>query len=91
MNELSGRRPQMNELSELLLAAQAQPIGILVQTSNPERLRQRLYVLRANGGDQFENLQFRLSSLPDGNLVIFKKAAPAQPAEQTLDLSDFVL
>lgn len=78
-------------VAELLYQAMAEPIGLLVQTSDPERLRQRLYQARAAGGTEFSCLQFRISPFPDGNIVICKGAEPATPkAPQPLNLDDFL-
>lgn len=60
-------------IAELLYEALGQPIGLLCQSSEPERARQAMYRVRKVLGDPaLDGLQFRASPLPDGNLLILK-------------------
>jgi hypothetical protein len=60
-----------------LYDALAQPRGIVVKTSSPERLRQKLYDLRKTHAPVFEDLTFLVSpSNPDDQLWIIKKHQP---------------
>lgn len=64
-----------------LYDALAAPIGLVILTDNPERLRQRLYSLRSENAPTFDNLSFVISPTnPTDQLWIVKK----QP--QPLDL-----
>lgn len=59
------------DYQQVLYHALADPIGLLCQTSDQNRARQRLYTARAKAGDQaLAGLQIRLVDLPDGNLAI---------------------
>ncbi len=62
-------------LLDLLSQAQIQPIGLLLRTNDAGRLRARLYALRAQSG-LGEDLQFRISTFPDGDLVIVQAELP---------------
>ena len=63
-----------SEALNLLYEAQASSIGILIQTDEPERLRQQLYSARRKAADRLlEDLQIRFVALPDGNLAIVKR------------------
>ena len=65
------------ELLALLQAALVEPIGLLIASSDPARLRQQLYATRAASQETaFANLQFRMSPFGDGGLVIVKGPAP---------------
>lgn len=82
-------------LTEILYQAAAEPIGLLIQSNDPERLRRRLWRLRDLAEDPtLENLQICPSPLADGPLVIVKvsregKEGAQTPAPQTpLDLLD---
>ncbi len=58
---------------ELLYLAMAEPIGLLVTTSDWALARQRLYKARAEAQDPaLAILQFRQSSIEGGELVITK-------------------
>lgn len=57
----------------ILYSALAEPIGLVLRTSNTERARQRLYKARADAKDgSLAGLQIRVSPFDDGDLVICK-------------------
>ncbi len=59
---------------EYLYDALAEPIGKCILTDSPERLRQRLYVLRTKHAPTFEDLAFVISPTePQTQLWIMKK------------------
>lgn len=61
------------ELVGLMWQAVAEPIGLLIVTDDPERLKQRLRWLRdAENDPELERLQFASSPLDDGDVVIVK-------------------
>ena len=62
-------------LLELLYAAYREPLGIVVTTNDPERLRQKLYAERKKDPD-LACLSFRISpTSPNNQLFIVKKNA----------------
>lgn len=63
------------DLRTLLYQALAQPIGLLLRTSDMPRARQKLYAARRDSGDSALNcLQFRASpGLSGGDLIIIKE------------------
>jgi hypothetical protein len=62
-------------LLELLYEAYRAELGIIVQTNDPERLRQKLYAERKKDPD-LACLSFRISpTSPESELLIIKKAA----------------
>jgi len=65
---LSGNTP----LISLLYEALDTPLGLVVETPDPERLRQKLYPLRKQD-PLFEPLSFILSPLNPTNLWILKR------------------
>jgi hypothetical protein len=67
-----------DEVTMLLDRAMAEPIGLLIATNDPERLRQKLYAARARAGSRYELLQFRMSPWPEGQLVVCKRTVGAQ-------------
>lgn len=61
-------------LRTLLYEALAQPIGLLIETSDRQVFTQRLYKARRDAGDPALNqLQFRASPLGEGTLIIVKE------------------
>lgn len=60
------------ELTELLYAALHTPRGIVVETEDPERLRQKLYGLRRESED-FAQLSFVISPINGLDLWIVNK------------------
>lgn len=60
------------ELTELLYNALSAERGIVVETNDPERLRQRLYAIRRESED-FTPLAFIISPLNGLDLWIVKK------------------
>ena len=60
-----------DDFQALLYQALGEPIGLLLQCSNPGMARQRLYQARVQAADPaLAGLQIRMSPFPDGNLVI---------------------
>lgn len=59
-------------LLQLLYDAVNSPLGVVVETDDPERLRQKLYPLRKSD-PLFESLAFVISPLNSGDLWIVKK------------------
>lgn len=60
-------------LLELLYAAYREPLGVVIKTSDPERLRQKLYAERKKDPD-LACLSFRISpTSPETELFIVKK------------------
>ena len=73
-------QPSDQELVEVLYQAKAAPAGLLLQASNPQRARAKLYQCRAKLGDPaLARLQFRLCNLPEGNLAITKGQQQQEP------------
>lgn len=67
----SGAAARQQDLSSLLYAALASPIGILLRCSDLERTRQALYQARTKVGDgKLAGLQIRVSPFEEGDLVI---------------------
>lgn len=65
-------------LLELLYDALHQPLGIVVETNSPERLRQKLYALRKAHEPVFDNLAFLISPTePSTQVWIVKKEIPS--------------
>jgi hypothetical protein len=80
------------ELLAILQSAMAEPIGLVLRTSDPTRARAALYKARAEAQDpQLACLQIRTSPFPDGNLVICKGPAPLGPRRLPVDLGDLDL
>lgn len=74
---------QAQELSELLYQVLAEPIGLLLRTPDPGRLRQQLYAARAKLADQSLNvIQIRVSPWSEGDLVLCKSGPLAIAAPQ---------
>ena len=71
----------MQELVAFLYEALASDFGIVVETSDPERLRQKLYAVRKDNID-FEPLAFIISPTnPQAELWIVRKHAEGRTAE----------
>lgn len=69
------------DLQDLLYHTLSEPIGVLLRTSDPRRLRQQLYSARSACQDSRLNvLQFRLSPWAEGDLVICKTGPVPLPA-----------
>lgn len=63
-------------LLEILYEAYRADLGVIVQTNDPERLRQKLYAERKKD-PELACLSFRISpTAPESELLIIKKAAP---------------
>lgn len=60
------------DLTELLYDALRTPLGIVIQTEDPERLRQRLYPIR-KGHEDFSQLSFVISPINGLDLWIVNK------------------
>ena len=75
------------ELTALLYTALAEPIGLLLATSDTEHARQRLYQARAKAADPaLAGLQFRASPLAGGDLLIVNSTIGARRAPTAEDL-----
>lgn len=62
-------------LTEFLYQALAEPIGLVLRTSDPVRARQQLYQARQAAQDpSLDCIQIRMSPFPDGDLVLCKGA-----------------
>ena len=67
-------RQSYDFLIPLLYQALAEPIGLLLQVSDPELLRARLYAARKKTQDQdLQGLQIRSSPFEEGNLLIVNR------------------
>jgi hypothetical protein len=66
-----------NEALQILLQSAQERIGCILRTNDAERLRQKLYQARKRaqeGGDtSLDDLQFRTSPFPEGQIVICKR------------------
>jgi hypothetical protein len=63
------------DLLEILYAAYRSDLGVIVNTTDPERLRQKLYAERKKDPD-LACLSFRISpTMPESQLLIIKKGA----------------
>ena len=60
------------ELTELLYDALRTPLGTVIQTEDPERLRQRLYAIRREYAE-FTQLSFVISPINGADLWIVNK------------------
>jgi len=63
----------MLEYVELLYDATRSPLGIVLETNDPERLRQRLYAIRKDNPD-FEALSFLISPFNSRDLWVLNRA-----------------
>lgn len=70
----------MTNLVELLYAAYHAEFGVVVETNDPERLRQKLYPLRKENPD-FEPLAFVISPMNPQDLWIIKQPKEVIDAE----------
>lgn len=62
------------ELASLLYDALREPLGTVIQTENPERLRQKLYAVRKESED-FAPLSFVISPINGLDLWIVNKGS----------------
>lgn len=69
------------ELVELMYAAIHSEFGVVIETSDPERLRQKLYPLRKKNPD-FDPLAFVISPLNPQDLWIIKQPKETVNAEE---------
>ena len=60
-------------LLELLYSAKHSPFGIVVETDNAERLRQKLYAVRREYEDEFQHLSFVISPVNGSDLWVLNK------------------
>ena len=61
------------QAAEVLYAALAEPIGLVLRTSDTKRVRQHLYAARRAACDPaLEILSIRISPFPEGDLVIVR-------------------
>ena len=75
---------QQDQLRAMLYQALAEPIGLLLQTSDFNRARQALYRARAEAQDpELSGLQFRASpGLDGGDLVIVNRQVQIEQGGQ---------
>jgi len=78
---------------DILYLALAEPIGLVVRTSDRDRARQQLYQARTKAGDDaLKDLQFRVSPFSEGDLVVCHQrplvAAPMASEATTKDGED---
>lgn len=69
------------ELVDILYQAYHSERGVVVETNDPERLRQKLYALRRENLADFEPLAFVISPLNPGDLWIVKQPQEIVNAE----------
>ena len=62
-----------DRLLELLYSAKHSDLGIVVETSSAELLRQKLYALRREYEDEFQHLSFVISPMNGSDLWILNK------------------
>lgn len=73
---MTSRGHALDDATQLIWQAHASPFGLLIQTSNFQTMQQRLYKARARLADpSLNDLQFRPSPFPDGNLIITRVRA----------------
>lgn len=65
------------DLAELLYDALRTPHGVIVETDDAERLRQKLYAVRRES-DDFTDLAFVISPMNGSDLWIVRKTPDAQ-------------
>lgn len=65
-----------DRLLELLYSAKNSQFGIVVETSDAENLRQKLYAVRREYPDEFPNLSFVISPMTGSDLWILNKEQP---------------
>ena len=61
------------EMLELLYSGSNSQYGVIVETSNAENLRHKLYALRRKHIEQFEHLSFVISPVNGADLWILNK------------------
>lgn len=72
------------EMTQLLYLALAQPIGLLVASSDREATRRSLYAAKYQAKDEaLGDLQIRVSPWPEGELVIVHQTIIRQEGHQT--------
>ncbi len=71
------------EIIDLLTRARLSPFGIKVSTSDPNKLRQKLYAVR-KANEEYSNLSFVIpAATPDDILfIIAKPETPNAPTEE---------
>ena len=62
-----------DELLEFLYNAKNSATGTVIETDDAEFLRQKLYALRREYGDEFEHLSFVISPMNGADLWILNK------------------
>lgn len=68
---------------QFLYQALAEPIGLLLRTSDVPRARTRLYAARKALADPaLAGLQIRMSPLPEGDIIIVKGGAASAQGDQ---------
>lgn len=68
----------MTDFLEILYDALREPLGVVVETEDPERLRAKLYALRRERQDQDPNLRalaFLISPTNPGHVWILRRSA----------------
>lgn len=74
----------------LLHLALDEPLGLVLRTNDPVRMRQALYAARAASGDpRLTVLQVRMSPVPDGQLVIVRGQSPLGRPVPDVELDAF--
>ena len=69
---------------ELLYAALLSPLGVVVETTDVERLRQKLYAIRREAKDEaLAELSFVPSPTSDTQLWIVKKSRGSNGSDET--------
>lgn len=63
-------------LLELLYSAKNSETGTVIETSDAERLRQKLYAVRREYPEEFESLSFIISPMNGADLWICNKESP---------------
>ena len=63
------------ELTEILYDATRSALGLVIETDDAERLRQKLYAIR-RGTSDFDNLSFIISPINGVDLWILNKGTP---------------
>jgi hypothetical protein len=75
----------------ILQTARDEPIGLLLQTSDPAKARAALYKARADSGDtSLSILQIRMSPFADGDLVICHPSQAPARRPTSPDLGDIL-
>jgi hypothetical protein len=75
-----------DDMQDLLYLAAAEPVGLIIRTSDVAATRSGLYKTRAKLNDPaLADLQFRLSPFVDGDIVICKRRVITSALEQPTD------